>query len=204
MPGRRASSRSVLLAQPVTNVVIGGFVVLNPALRRQPDGLEGGKIVITDIMLGLERIDGFRVTGVDALKRLQAGKFIVVLEDIPPSFAGDDIGKAFHVLLVAFFQHHVGGVLVAEKGVEPGRIEAGQEHAHHHQQFDLARLHPLGQITLVVLETLAVDTEAGLEVSVVIGNGRVQEFLGAAVHGRHIRAFVANVADGILFFVGRE
>src|SRR6056297_2239954 len=42
-----------------------------------------------------------------------------------PSLAGDDVRKAIHVLLIALYQHHVGGVMVAEQGdsVDGGLLE---------------------------------------------------------------------------------
>jgi len=43
-------------------------------------------------------------------------QFLDHVQKATPSFAGRRIGKAFHVFLVALFQHHVLGVLVTEQG----------------------------------------------------------------------------------------
>ena len=95
-------------------------------------------------------------------------------------------------------------VFVHEQGVEPGRVKPREEHAHHDQQVNLAQLHLLGQVAVIVLKPVAVHAEAGLEVRVVVANGGGQKLFGAAVQGGHFQAFVLNVANGFLLFIGGE
>ena len=95
-------------------------------------------------------------------------------------------------------------VLIDKERVESRCIEACQEHPHHNQQVHLLLLHPLGKVAVVVLETLAIDPVVRLERRVVVANGSTEEFLGAAIHGRHLEALVGNVANRILLLVGSK
>ena len=62
----------------------------------------------------------------------------------------------------------------------------------------------LGQVAVVVLKTIAVHAEVRLEQRVVIFYSCVQKLLGAAVQGRHLKAFVLDIAHGILLLVRRK
>ncbi|MNG03426.1 hypothetical protein D3C84_865060 [compost metagenome] len=95
-------------------------------------------------------------------------------------------------------------VFVDEQRVQRWRIEAGQEHADHDQQVDVLILHALGQVTVVVLEALAVHAEFAFEQRVVINNHRAQELFSGAIHRRHFEALIDDVANGVLFFIGGE
>ncbi|MNI18004.1 hypothetical protein D3C73_713980 [compost metagenome] len=62
-------------------------------------------------------------------------------------------------------------VLVHEDRVELGRVETGEEHPHHDEQIDFPCLHPLRQIAIVVLKTLAIDAEISPEKRVIVRDG---------------------------------
>lgn len=93
-------------------------------------------------------------------------------------------------------------VFIDKQRVQHGRVKASKEHAHHNQQVNIQALHTQCKVMVVVLKGIVVDAEIGFEQGVIVGNGCVQEFLSAAVHGVNIEAFVLNIADGVLLLIG--
>ena len=66
-------------------------------------------------------------------------------------------------------------VLVHPEGVEGGGVKAGQEHVYHNEQIHFPGLHPSGKVLVVVLEPIRRGVKVGVEHSIIILNGAVQE-----------------------------
>ena len=81
-------------------------------------------------------------------------------------------------------------VLVHEQGVERCSIEPGQEHVHHDHQINLAVLHPLGEVLVVVLETLRTRIVACPEHAVVVLNRILKEAPRVSRKRRSIERFL--------------
>ena len=95
-------------------------------------------------------------------------------------------------------------IFVDKQGVERSRVKTCKEHADNNKQVDFLRTNPVGKIAVVVLKASAIDTEIRFEKRIIIFDGAAKKLLGTTIHCGHIEAFVLDVADCILLFVGRK
>jgi len=62
-------------------------------------------------------------------------------------------------------------IFIDKQGVKRRGIKAGKEHANDNQQIYFLGLNSSGQIAIVILEAVAIHTEVGFKVCIVIVNG---------------------------------
>ena len=94
-------------------------------------------------------------------------------------------------------------VFVYPKGIQGGGIKASQEHIDHQQKIHFPLFHPVGEIFVVILESLAGAVIIGLEDFVIVANGHVQEISGTLIQQICFKAFLGQHTVRRIFFVGR-
>ena len=115
---------------------------------------------------------------------------------------GDDVAVGLHRVEDAVrarvrLDQSVGAqVLVDEQRVQRRRVEAGEEHVHHDDQVDLAVLHPLRQVLVVVLEPVRARVVAGPEHVVVVLDRVFQERARVTVERIGVERFIIEDAVG--------
>ncbi len=87
-------------------------------------------------------------------------------------------------------------VLVDEQRVQRRRIETGEKHVHHDDQVDLAVLHPLRQVLVVVLEPVRARVVAGPEHVVVVLDRVFQERARVQVKRIGVKRFIIEDSVG--------
>lgn len=87
-------------------------------------------------------------------------------------------------------------VLVNEQRVQRRRVEPSEEHVHHDDQVDLAVLHPLRQVLVVVLEPVRTRVVAGPEHVVVVLDRIFQERTCVTVERIGVERFIIEDAVG--------
>ena len=93
-------------------------------------------------------------------------------------------------------------VLIYKQRIESRCIKTGEKHTYHNNQIYLFALYTFGQITIIVLKLIAVNTITGFEHRIIVIDSFRQKLLGTAIHGRRLKCLIRYLTYRILLFVG--
>ena len=112
---------------------------------------------------------------------------IAEADDISVSFNGiqNAIGSGIGLNQPVHFQ-----IFVDPQCIERSRIEPREEHIYDDQQIDFPVLHALGQVFVVVLETIGRSIEVRVERSIVILDSAFEKIARCLVEGIGVEAFL--------------
>ena len=89
-------------------------------------------------------------------------------------------------------------ILVHPERIERRCVKTREEHIHHDEQIDLALLHPLREILIVVLERIAIRGEIRVKLRVVVRNRIIKKISARAVKGLRIEVLIGQRILGIV------